>query len=468
MAGFAPSPAAAAEALNGKNKIRHEVHPGGKTGVKFSLTEVAKFARDGRNDPRLKGWVGRVLIAAGRPKGARRQAQAILDAFRKQTMYAPDPVGTEMIAKPHVTLCLDELGLCMPASDCDDRCVTIAAALMSIGYDVRIIGQAFGNESAATHVILSVYDPDERRWLKIDPSHETWAVGNTAVMVKREWTLDPMNVDSAAGLKGLDGPGDFVGIGGLPVNQQGLAQAATSSAAGGLPTYVLGQDTIPMAAPTGSIVKEQPGSPYSTLCVKQANGTWACTNGSSFAVGQLEAIAVTCPTGSVLVKPGLCVPPAGITFPDGNKLMPDGSYHQTDGSVLLADGTYIAADGSTVSPGGQVSLSVAAEIKNTLAAAEQMVLHPLDTAALGAATIGQGAGQIVSNTAAGFAQGVTSPTVPGGSAFTWIVGLAAAAAGVYLLTPIVKEVIATREEARLEARLARAKPALAKSHQTSV
>jgi len=57
-------------------------------------------------------------MAAGKPKTVRGQAQAILDELRKKTVYVQDPVNTELIARPHVTLCLDEHGLCMPAADC--------------------------------------------------------------------------------------------------------------------------------------------------------------------------------------------------------------------------------------------------------------------------------------------------------------------------------------------------------------
>lgn len=777
MAGFAPSADAAAAALGGKNQIVQAYHPGGKKGVKFSLEEVCRRVFHARNDPRLVGWAGRVLIAAGKPKGVRAQMQAITDAIRKITMYVMDSSKTERTASPHVTLCLDEHGLCMPAGDCfpqgtlllrddfelvriedikvgdkiwgkdawttirnkvekgtlsldairlnngstvlltgdhhvfglvckkhqdqllgacncrpaetaeyriqvsdlqvgqvltqperipfgndtsldpdrayveglhvadgwheegtsrfsisgqdgqpkeaqkreveticarigvetrwnrkyiaindaawtdrialmgrlapnkhvlsmnlgeaqaaqtlrgvmadsgantngpgrtfsttshmlmvqvrvlhrmfgkstsvrymtaeqhqglgqnpiwrvgirssgdkidkrlrvkeidrnalempcwdittsdgyvylpehdvtvsncDDLSVAGAGVAKALDFDVRIVGQAYDGSTIPTHVLFSVYDPDEKEWLDVDLSHESWPVGNSAVCSK-DWRIDPMS-SSITGLSGNDESGTFIGIAGLPdwfdvvisPRPQGLAQAATTATPTATPpaNYVLGVNTVPSNAPTGSTVQEQPDSPYNTVCVKQADGTWQCSNGSSFAVGQLEHLAsLTCPAGQTFVSPGLCVPPGGLKLGDGSTLMPDGSHHMADGSVITADGTYTSPNGTTVSPTGEVTLSAAAHIASSYEAAQQMVMHPFNTAAIGATAIGQGIGNVAGNYVAGIAQGVTNPTT------TWLAAAAAAAAGIYLLAPIVKEVLATRQESRAE------------------
>src|SRR5271155_2982612 len=119
--GFAPSAAAAAKALG--TPVKEDKHPPGTEGTAYSLDQMAKFIRDGRNDPRMRAWAGRVLLAAGKPATVKGQAQAILDELRKKTVYLQDPVNTELMAKPHITLCLDDHGLCMPAADCDDLCI---------------------------------------------------------------------------------------------------------------------------------------------------------------------------------------------------------------------------------------------------------------------------------------------------------------------------------------------------------
>jgi hypothetical protein len=216
--GFAPSAGAANAALGGT--VRQEVHPPGLEGTKFSLAKMGELVRDGRNDPRVRGWAGRVLMAAGKPKSATAQTQAILDEIRRKTIYVQDPVNTELMAKPHITLCLDEHGLCMPAADCDDRVVALASGTMSIGIETMVVGQAYGTEQA-THVICAILDPDTG-WQRVDPSAENYAVGKSYPATK-EWWLDPISgsvANSAQGTVTTMGKepehGDYIGVGAIP------------------------------------------------------------------------------------------------------------------------------------------------------------------------------------------------------------------------------------------------------------
>ena len=202
--------AEAAQAALPNNTVERRPHPPGGAGSKMSLEKVASLVREGRNDPRVRAWAGKALIAAGRPTRVTDQAQAVLDAFHKQVMYVPDPVHTEMMAKPHVTLCLDDKGLCMPISDCDDAVIAVASALMSIGIQTEIIGQAFNGDPSASHVILAVKDPLLGR-LRIDPSEKNYRVGNYHPATK-EWILDPMETSHASLAAPQEG-GEFVGVG---------------------------------------------------------------------------------------------------------------------------------------------------------------------------------------------------------------------------------------------------------------
>jgi hypothetical protein len=218
VSGFAPSVAAANAALGGT--VKKEPHPPGVAGTKFSLQKMGEYIREGRNDPRMRGWAGRTLIAAGKPTTVKAQTQAILDELRKKTIYVQDPVNTEMMAKPHVTLCLDEHALCMPASDCDDRVIALGSATSSIGIETMVVAQAYGTPQA-THVILAIYDPDEG-WLRVDPSSSTYAVGQYYPATK-EWWLDPISgsiANSPGGPMETNGQepehGDFVGVGAIP------------------------------------------------------------------------------------------------------------------------------------------------------------------------------------------------------------------------------------------------------------
>jgi hypothetical protein len=234
--------------------------------------------------------------------------------------------------------------------------------------------------------------------------------------------------------------------------------------------YVLGVNVVPADAPVGSIVKNQPGSPYDTACTKGADGNWTCSNGSTFTTDQLQTISSsTCAAGQTFVRgvaikgggsgggdyfgPGFCVPTNGSKIGDAT-LMPDGSYHASNGWIRDQEGTWTRPDGTTIAADGTVDLSVKQQFLDTVAAIEQTIAHPLDTTAKGALAIGRGAGTILSNTGQGIATGLVNPTDEKGKSEspTWLywLGVAAATAvGITLVAPIVREVIATRQFKRV-------------------
>jgi hypothetical protein len=222
--GFAPSASAAAAAMPGA-KIRQESHPPGVAGTTFSLKEMAKYIRDGRNDPRMIGWAGRVLVKAGKPKSVTAQAQAILDEIRRVTMYLPDGVNTERVTAAPVSLCLDEHGLCLPAGDCDDRCVCFGSGTMALGIETMVVAQAYdgsGPNVRATHVICAILDPSTG-WQRVDPSTDDFPVGKSYPATK-EWWMDPITGTTASTPEGAMQPqanqeamrGDFIGVGAVP------------------------------------------------------------------------------------------------------------------------------------------------------------------------------------------------------------------------------------------------------------
>jgi len=219
--GFAPSATAAANATG--VRVQQSEHPSGVAGTRFSLEKMAEFIRNGRNDFRMRGWAGKVVMAAGKPKTVRGQVQALLNEIRKVTFYTQDPVGTEKMVRPDISLCLDPT-LCVPAVDCDDRCIILGSATLALGIDTRILGQAYGTDRA-THVILAVQD-ESGNWLKVDPSSENYDVGQSYPATK-EWVMDPisgrMEVDGKVIKEGKEPVnGDFIGVGAVPVPKEGV------------------------------------------------------------------------------------------------------------------------------------------------------------------------------------------------------------------------------------------------------
>jgi hypothetical protein len=280
--GFAPSATAANAALGGT--VKQDKHPPGTAGTTYSLTEMARLIRDGRNDPRVRAFAGRTISRAeamglaknidpsawvesdklptggfvvraknktkeissataatlahawqelsvrlrgiaglaanyGKLKTAVQQAQAILDEIRRVTHYLQDPCGTELIATPARTLCLDDHGLCLTSSDCDDRCVAFASSTLSIGIDTQLIGAAYGTPQA-THVLCRILD-DDGNWQNVDPSSEKFEVGKSHPASK-EWVVDIISgsIADPNGVKTTMGKepdhGDFIGVGAVP------------------------------------------------------------------------------------------------------------------------------------------------------------------------------------------------------------------------------------------------------------
>ena len=279
---FRPSAEAAQKALGSKAKITKRVYPAGMAGIKISFEEIAKRIREGRNDPRIRGWAGRALIAAGNPSGQSAQAQALLEALRKQTIYAPDPAGTEMIVAAKNTLCLDEHGLCIPAADCDDLVVTLGSALLSLSIPIHVVGQAFSGEQQPTHVLLEVDTPSG--WQKIDPSNVASSTGQSFTAT-REWRIDPMNTKDFA-LAGGPGSGDFVGVGDISgaitaevesviTNQLQMAVFTLEKAVNDLGTAINEvQQTRELLRPPNADQFDPDPFPITSIADFPANGIW--------------------------------------------------------------------------------------------------------------------------------------------------------------------------------------------------
>jgi hypothetical protein len=94
----------------------------GAAGHEQSLQLIARKIREGRVSRAVLGWAGNALHGAGldgRGMGPiiRKQTQAILDAYRNQTVYTPDPIGSELIQSAEATLCLAK-DLCVRRADC--------------------------------------------------------------------------------------------------------------------------------------------------------------------------------------------------------------------------------------------------------------------------------------------------------------------------------------------------------------
>ncbi len=182
-------------------------HPAGGKGARMSLKEVADRAWAARMSPRLRAWVTQELAKCGASTGTNRQkAQCVLNAFRKKVPYVPDPVMGEFMATPNQVLCLDEGGLCIVGSDCDEASITLAAAMMSIGIDAMIVGSSHKPpHDVPSHVFVAFKD-NRDSWVRMDGTTQL-PVGQAPPRVREFW-VEPGKASKESG------EGDFVGMAG--------------------------------------------------------------------------------------------------------------------------------------------------------------------------------------------------------------------------------------------------------------
>lgn len=89
------------------------------------------------------------------------------------TRYANDPRTVELVRAPWLIVKEMAAGK-TPSIDCDDLVALIAALLLSLGREVRIVVLAFRHafhqrERQYSHVVLQVREPKTGVWITLDP-----------------------------------------------------------------------------------------------------------------------------------------------------------------------------------------------------------------------------------------------------------------------------------------------------------
>ncbi len=205
-------------------QVTRRSHPSGDAGIRVSLDEVAKRIREGFDHPKVRRWAGKKLLAAGDPKGGMNRARALLDAFRKQRVWMPDPQNVEYMVAPHLMLGDGDTPPEMPGGDCDDVCIAYFSACEAVGIRTAIVGAAYDDAGNISHVLGMVTD-DDGSWYYVDPSTE-WPFGECK-KATREDMVDVrtgkhicMAESCSVTLDGSKPPelgaGRFVGVDGLP------------------------------------------------------------------------------------------------------------------------------------------------------------------------------------------------------------------------------------------------------------
>jgi transglutaminase-like putative cysteine protease len=87
--------------------------------------------------------------------------------------YMRDPRTVELVRAPHVVVQELSRGK-TPSLDCDDMASLIAALLLAMGNEVRIVTVAFRhvfhrNNRQYSHVFVQAREPRTQQWITLDP-----------------------------------------------------------------------------------------------------------------------------------------------------------------------------------------------------------------------------------------------------------------------------------------------------------
>jgi len=172
-----------------KNSVRPYVGTNAQQ-IKMSLEEMSSKMRDGAIDASVRGWALDCLKQAGldgrdATTTPFKQAAALLECFRKATVYAPDPYATELIPSAGATLCLRP-NLCLNGEDCDGLTAAYGSLCLSVGIPVQIVKQSYGPDKQ-DHVLTAVFTGDD--WHYADPSTNL-PFGSTLGTANETW-IDP-------------------------------------------------------------------------------------------------------------------------------------------------------------------------------------------------------------------------------------------------------------------------------------
>jgi hypothetical protein len=154
-------------------------HPFGAAGIDDSIKMVREAIERGRNNRFVIAWARRRIHVAGlngpRSQPSPDQIAAILFAAQKREVsFVRDPVNGEAMADAEHLLCLDPLGPCIPAGDCDEQLIIAGAALLAVGIPVRLVVRKYAGIRQG-HITLE-YDSNPRLggpWRCLDPSTDS-------------------------------------------------------------------------------------------------------------------------------------------------------------------------------------------------------------------------------------------------------------------------------------------------------
>lgn len=150
-------------------------HPVGEAGVRYSLEKVAELVKRAQaafRSPEIRQLALQILDDAKKAGAGidndEERAKAILYWVQENRIWAPDPVGTEMMTGAHLTACVNPNAPCFRGGDCDDLVILTASLLLAVGIYACIVGHAYRSDRQIVHVLAAAWC--KGKWHYCDPS----------------------------------------------------------------------------------------------------------------------------------------------------------------------------------------------------------------------------------------------------------------------------------------------------------
>jgi hypothetical protein len=162
-------------------------------GAPHTVALIKRFALEAQSDPTVR-LLAEEIVSGLASKDYLSEIGAIYYFTLHHTRYANDPRTVELVRRPERVVRELESGK-TPSLDCDDVVTFMAALLLSLGREVRVVTVSFRKmrykgRPQYSHVYLEAREPRTGRWLVLDTvaAEETQKM-LSQVQEKKIWPL---------------------------------------------------------------------------------------------------------------------------------------------------------------------------------------------------------------------------------------------------------------------------------------
>ena len=349
-------------------KVQVDAYPEDETeGFNRTLSKMAEYVLTCGRDPMFQEFANRILdmsFPRSQQTSNRQVAQALLDFCHENVRFRPDPVNTELVKSPMITLCVPGGIACIPIEDCDGHTCAYLALCRAVGLDVKFLKQKLRDFSLPEgqqiiHHVLGLVQMDSGEWLPVDPSIKGSKIGHKQRAIE-EFEVDPLDPK----INGGHGA-QFVSIG-SPARQPSrvivtkVSQPQPRFASGRPMTGALRKEGREMTGSLATLGKEFPrASQVPAVVLAPGTSNMTLVPGAVFALPPGAAWSSNAPSAV-----GVDINDVGFdTFnPNSHTYVYEGGngyviFYWTDGTGADQTTTCVIAQAASTSKGGRQSWS---------------------------------------------------------------------------------------------------------------